>query len=74
MTTVRSIIISDTPTNLSTVYTNRSGATSAAVLKGVDIAGKADRRVVNAVTETNTKWTYFGENLPTFNTPVSGVS
>lgn len=74
MTTVRSIIISDTPTNLSTVYTNRSGASSAAVLKGVDIAGKADRRIANVVNETSTKWSYFGENIPTLNTPVPGGS
>ncbi len=66
MSTVKSIIYKNVPTDLTAVYTNSSGGS--ALLKAVNINGIADNTVMTTTTGEGAEWSFFGTNNAEFAT------
>ena len=72
MPTVKSVIVPDVSTTLTTAYTNSSG--SGATLKAVNAIGTSDPQTWTTTTSVATEWTYFGTANPSFNGPTANTS
>jgi hypothetical protein len=72
MPTVKSVIVPDVSTTLTTAYTNTSG--SGATLKAVNAIGTSDPQTWTTTTSVATEWTYFGTSNPSFMGPTTSSS
>jgi len=72
MPTVKSVIVPDVSTTLTTAYTNTTG--SGATLKAVNAIGVSDPQTWTTTTSVATEWTYFGTSNPSFMGPTTATS
>lgn len=72
MPTVKSVIVPDVSTTLTTAYTNTTG--SGATLKAVNAIGVSDPQTWTTTTSVATEWTYFGTSTPSFIGPTTASS